>query len=203
MHLLKRIQKKVPFVFHFEAVILSYGMGEDYREQVQHCEKYGIPCEVVESEIFQLAQEKINANSSFCSFFSRMRRGALVAEAVKRNCNKLALGHHLDDAVESLFMNMLYNGTIRSLPPKYVNEQGITVIRPLCEVRERDLRVIAEKSGFPIVGDEMCPAFRMDIKMPHARAKTKELLANIEKENPEVFHSLRKAMGNVQEEGLY
>lgn len=201
-HILKHLQKHAPFNFEFTAVVITYGMGEDYSAQKAHCEKYGIDFEIHETGIFDIAKEKINANSSFCSFFSRMRRGTLYQIAKEKGCNKLALGHHLDDAAESFMMNAMYNGLIRSFPPLVTAKNGITLIRPMTWVRERDLAKTAQDNNLPTVGDEMCPGFRFDVRMPHTRASTKKLLAQIEKDIPNVFSSLKNAMGNIQLEGM-
>ena len=197
-HILKHMQKVAPFDFEFKAVTIAYGMGEDLQTLHAHCEEHGIEHEIVDTKIFELAGEKIRANSSFCSFFSRMRRGALYTYALEKGYNKLALAHHLDDAVESFFMNFSYNGTIRSMPPIYNAENGLVVIRPLIHARERQLRDCAKEAGMPVIGDEACPAMRFDVKMPIARAKTKEMLSNMEKENPELFISLKKAFESLQ-----
>ncbi|MDR0579477.1 MAG: tRNA 2-thiocytidine biosynthesis protein TtcA, partial [Campylobacteraceae bacterium] len=141
---------------------------------------------------------KIRKNSSFCSFFSRMRRGALYTYALENGFNKLALAHHLDDAAESFFMNFMNNGTLRSMPPAYKADNGIIVIRPLIHVRERQLRDNAVLNNLPTIGDEACPAMRFDVKMPHARYETKELLANLEKSHPSLFVSLKGAFEKVQ-----
>jgi tRNA(Ile)-lysidine synthase TilS/MesJ len=106
-----------------------------------------------------------------------MRRGYLYTTAQEQGYNKVALGHHLDDAMESFFMNFFYNGTMRSMPPKYTAENGLEVIRPLIFCRERQLRAFADTNEINVIGDEACPGLRFDVKMPHARAATKELLA--------------------------
>ncbi len=196
-HLLKRMQKIAPFKFELKAVTVSYGMGEDYTNLHNHCEKYGIDHEVIDTNTFELAKEKIRKNSSFCSFFSRMRRGALYTYALENGFNKVAIAHHLDDAAESFFMNFIYNGALRSLAPKYTAGNGLVVIRPLIHVRERQLRDNATKNNLEVIGDEACPAMRFDIKMPHARAETKELLAKFEKEHPKLFVSLKSAFENI------
>ncbi|RUM64516.1 MAG: tRNA 2-thiocytidine biosynthesis protein TtcA, partial [Sulfurimonas sp.] len=105
VHALKEQQRRAPFHFDFIAVTVSYGMGEDFSRLQEHCLAYGIKHAVYETNIYEVAGEKIRKNSSFCSFFSRMRRGSLYSAAQKYGCNKLALGHHLDDAAESFFMN--------------------------------------------------------------------------------------------------
>ncbi|CAA6815308.1 MAG: tRNA(Cytosine32)-2-thiocytidine synthetase [uncultured Campylobacterales bacterium] len=203
-HTLKHIQRVVPFDFHIKAVTVNYGMpGEDYSFITKHCEKYGIEHEVIQTKTFELAGEKIRKNSSFCSFFSRMRRGALYGTALAQGYNKLALGHHLDDAVESFFMNFTYNGSLRSLPPVYTAENGVEVIRPLIMARERQLAECAKLNDFPVIGDEACPAFRFDVKMPRARAEAKELLATLESSNKDLFVSLKKAFTKIHQESFF
>jgi len=197
-HILKHMQRVAPFDFTFKAVTIAYGMGEDLQRLHEHCLEHGIEHEIVETQIFDVAQDKIRANSSFCSFFSRMRRGALYTYALEHGYQKLALAHHLDDAVESFFMNFSYNGTLRSMPPIYKAENGLEVIRPLIAVRERQLIDCAKETGMPVVGDEACPAMRFDVKMPVARAQTKAMLAQMEANNTELFVSLKKAFQHLQ-----
>ncbi len=83
-----------------------------------------------------------------------MRRGYLYSTAQEQGYNKLALGHHLDDAMESFFMNFLYNGALRSMPPAYKAENGLEVIRPLIFCRERQLRAFAQTNEIIVIGDE-------------------------------------------------
>ncbi len=198
IHALKHLQKKAPFKFEFKAVTITYGMGEQVEFLANHCKEYGIDHEIVDTEIFELAGEKIRKNSSFCSFFSRMRRGYLYSTALEQGYNKVALGHHLDDAMESFFMNFFYNGTMRSMPPIYKAENGLEVIRPLIFTRERQLRAFASRNELRVIGDEACPGLRFDVKMPYARAKTKELLAQLEEDNPQIFVSMKSAFKNIQ-----
>ncbi|MDR2636120.1 MAG: tRNA 2-thiocytidine biosynthesis TtcA family protein [Campylobacteraceae bacterium] len=197
-HALKHMQKVAPFDFEFEAATVTYGMGEDLNILHKHCEQYEIKHTIIDTSIFELAKDKIRKNSSFCSFFSRMRRGALYTYALENGFNKLALAHHLDDAAESFFMNFMNNGTLRSMPPIYKADNGLVVIRPLIHVRERQLRDNALLNNLPTIGDEACPAMRFDVKMPHARYETKELLANLEKAHPSLFVSLKGAFEKVQ-----
>ncbi len=203
-HVFKHLQKHSPVKFTFQAVTILYGMGEDFSAQKAHFDAYEIPHEFMETEVFELSKTKMNKNSSFCSFFSRLRRGNLSAAAKQYNCNKIALGHHLDDAVESLFMSMMYNGIMRSMPPKYTTESGDIMIRPLAYVRETLISEVAKNNNIPAAGDEMCPGMVMpNAKMPHVRYKTKHLLATLEAENPTLFDSMRNALGNIDIESLY
>ncbi len=203
IHAMREQQRRAPFDFDFVAVTVGYGMGENFDYLTKHCEEHGIKHVVHDTNIYDTAQEKIRKNSSFCSFFSRMRRGSLYSVAQELGCNKLALGHHLDDAAESFFMNMIYNGQMRALSTKYKAGNGLIVIRPLIQMRERQLRAFAADNNLDAIGDEACPAMRFDIKMPHARATMKEMLADMEKKYPDIFVSINAAFGNISDESFF
>ena len=203
IHAMKEQQRRAPFAFEFIAVTVSYGMGENFDKLSAHCKKYGIQHVIKETQTYDLAKEKIRKNSSFCSFFSRMRRGYLYSVAKELGCNKVALGHHMDDAAESFFMNFIYNGQMRSLAPKYTAQNGLVVIRPLIQMRERQLRAFVEDNGIEAIGDEACPAMRFDVKMPYARAQMKEMLAKMEKEHSQLFTSLNAAFKNISVDSFF
>ncbi|NDJ27365.1 tRNA 2-thiocytidine(32) synthetase TtcA [Campylobacter sp. MIT 12-8780] len=205
-HLLARMQKHAPFKFEFETATLSYGMGEDYSHLHAHCLEHDIKHSIIESNIYEISGESIRKNSSFCSYFSRMRRGALYTYALERGFNKLALAHHLDDAAESFFMSFMYNGALRTLSPIYKAQRGISVIRPLIFVRERQLRDNATMNDLQVIGNEFCPGLKLsekNVKYPHAREEAKVLLAKLEQENPKLFVSLKKAFENVHYQSFW
>lgn len=203
IHAMKEQRRRAPFDFDFIAVTISYGMGENYEALSKHCLEHGIKHIVKETHTYELAKEKIRQNSSFCSFFSRMRRGYLYSVAKELGCNKVALGHHMDDAAESFFMNFIYNGQLRSLAPKYTAENGLVVIRPLIQMRERQLRGFVLDNEIAAIGDEACPAMRFDVKMPHARESTKEMLHDMEQKFPGLFTSLNAAFQNLSAESFF
>jgi tRNA(Ile)-lysidine synthetase-like protein len=203
IHAMKEQQRRAPFDFEFVAVTVSYGMGENFDTLSKHCEAYNIVHIVHETNTYEIAKDKIRKNSSFCSFFSRMRRGYLYSVAQEHGCNKVALGHHMDDAAESFFMNFIYNGQMRSLAPKYRAENGLIVIRPLIQMRERQLSAFVLENGIEAIGDEACPAMRFDIKMPHARADIKIKLAQMEQDFPQLFTSLNAAFKNISVESFF
>ncbi|MBE0513772.1 ATP-binding protein [Sulfurimonas sp.] len=203
VHALKEQQRRAPFKFEFVAVTVSYGMGENFDNLIEHCKEHEIAHFIHDTKIYDLAAEKIRKNSSFCSFFSRMRRGSLYSAAENHGCNKVALGHHMDDAAESFFMNFIYNGQMRSLAPKYRADNGLIVIRPLIQMRERQLAAFALDNDIVTIGDEACPSMRFDVKMPHARANTKEMLSKMEKEFPSLFTSLNAAFKNISVETFF
>jgi len=203
IHALREQQRRAPFNFEFVAVTVAYGMGENFEYLAKHCEEHGIKHIIHDTKIYETAQEKIRKNSSFCSFFSRMRRGSLYSAAQELGCNKVALGHHLDDAVESYFMNMIYNGQMRALSPKYRAGNGLIVIRPLIQMRERQLQAFAVDNGIETIGDEACPSMRFDVKMPYARAEMKEMLKGMEEKYPDIFTSINASFGNISDESFF
>lgn len=203
IHAMKEQQHRAPFKFEFLAVTVSYGMDESFDELIAHCKEHEIPHVIHDTKIYDLAEEKIRKNSSYCSFFSRMRRGSLYSAAQIHGCNKVALGHHMDDAAESFFMNFIYNGQMRSLAPKYTAGNGLVVIRPLIQMRERQLIAFAVENNIKTIGDEACPSMRFDVKMPHARAATKEMLKKMEQEFPSLFTSLNAAFKNISVDSFF
>ena len=201
VHLLKNMQMHAPFDFEFLACTVKYGMeDEDYTQLENHCKEYGIPHIVYDTNIYKISQDTIREGSSFCSYFSRMRRGALYSYAQENGFNKIALGHHFDDAVESFFMNMFYNGSLRSMPPIYRAERGFLVIRPLIEARESMLRAFADDNNFATIGDESCPAMRKSVKLPYARANTKEWLSQMESRDPELFKRIKASFKHIHDD---
>lgn len=131
-----------------------------------------------------------------------MRRGHLYTYAQNNGFNKLALGHHLDDAAESFFMNFSYNGTLRTLPPKYTAKNGLVVLRPMIELRERQIRDCIERNGVRVVGCDECPAKKFD-KTPFARQNSKKILQDLERQNPRLFISLLSAFENIHTESFF
>jgi len=201
IHALKHMQHHAPFSFEFEACTVKYGMPDEHYEFLsKHCQEYEINHTVYDTNIFKVSQDTIRENSSFCSYFSRMRRGALYTYATEQGFNKIALGHHFDDTVESFFMNMFYNGSMRALAPIYKTSRDVHLIRPLIQVRERQLRDFAVSNDLEVIGDEACPAMLKDVKMPHARATTKEWLAGLEAENKDIFKMFRASFKHIHDD---
>ncbi len=201
VHALKHIQRHAPFNFEFEACTIKYGMPDEHYDFLsRHCEEYGIKHTVYDTNIYEISHDTIRENSSFCSYFSRMRRGALYSFAQEGNFTKVALGHHFDDMVESFFMNMFYNGSLRTLAPIYKTGKGFHLIRPLIQARESQLRAFAVENGLQVIGDEACPAMLKDVKMPHARASTKAWLAEMEQENREMFKMIKASFKHIHDD---
>lgn len=201
IHALKHIQQHAPFDFEFEACTINYGMpNEHYTALETHTAQYGIKHTVFQTNIYTVSNDTIRENSSFCSYFSRMRRGALYSYAQEHGFNKIALGHHFDDAVESFFMNMFYNGSMRSMAPIYKTERGFHLIRPLIGVRESQLRAFASDNQLSTIGDEACPAMLKNVKMPYARANTKEWLLGMESQNKNLYKMLEASFKHIHDD---
>ena len=202
--LLARLKKYAPFNFEFKAVTVDYGRGGEYDYIFEYCEKVGIPYELYRTDIYKILEKNKREGSVYCSFCSRMRRGALYTKALEGGYNKLALAHHLDDAAESFFMNLTFNGAIRSMPPLYKAENGLFVIRPLIFVRERQIIDFIAKNNIYIAPDCNCPImWQKDDKRPFAREKTKQMLKKMEAANPQFFTSLKVALGNIHANSLF
>ena len=201
IHTLKYIQHHAPFNFEFKALTIHYGMPyENYDFLENHCKEYEIDYSIYKTNIFDISNDTIRENSSYCSYFSRMRRGALYSYAKENNYNKVALGHHFDDTVESFFLNLFYNGSLRALAPIYKTKEGFHLIRPLIEVRERQLDAFAKENNLKTISDESCPAMLKNVKTPYARANTKEWLYNLEKENKDIFKMVKASFKHIHDD---
>lgn len=202
--LLARLKKYAPFDFEFKALTVDYGRGGEYEYIFEYCEKLAIPYELYRTDIYKILEENRREGTVYCSFCSRMRRGALYSKALEGGFNKIALAHHLDDAAESFMMNLTYNGALRSMPPIYKAENGLYVIRPLIFVRERQIIDFIAKNNIYIAPDCNCPImWQSDDKRPFAREKTKQMLKEMEMNNPDFFTSLKVALGNVHLNSLF
>lgn len=196
--ILARLKAHAPFKFEFKAITIDYGRGGEYDYIFEYCNKYNIPYELYRTKIYEALEEKKRPNSSYCSFCSRMRRGALYSKALEGGYNKVALAHHLDDAAESFIMNLSYNGSLRSMPPIYKAENGLIVIRPLIFVRERQIVDFIANNNIYIAPDCNCPInWQSNDKKPYARENAKKLLKDLENDNEDFFISLKKAMSNI------
>lgn len=202
-HILKHFCDVSPIKWRFKAATIDYGIGQNFAYLIDHCKEHKIDYEVVHTDAFAIMHEKSRKNSSICSFCARMRRGYLYSYALNNGFNKLAIAHHFDDAAESFFMNFTYNGALRTLAPRYTAQNGLVVMRPLILARERQIKDCALKNKLQVLGDECCPAYKLENKMPRARAQTKALLAHLEKSNPKFFISLKSAFENIHTQSFF
>ncbi len=191
LHLLHHLKSYAPVNFTLSVATVDPGIeGFDPSPLKEYLAGLGIDYFYRKQAIAEQAEENMGRDS-FCAYCSRMRRGILYSTARENGCNKLVLAQHLDDLAESFIMSSFYGGSLRTMKARYTIDAGdLQVIRPLVYVRERQLAKFAEAAGLPIITDN-CPAC---FSKPMQREHMKQLLADEEKVNSNLFASLLTAM---------
>ena len=152
------LQKVAPIQFEIVAVNMDQKQP-GFPEHVlpEYLSTLGIDFKIVEEDTYSIVKEKVPEGKTTCALCSRLRRGILYRTAQELGCTKIALGHHRDDILETLFLNMFYGGKLKSMPPKLVSDDGKNVvIRPLAYCKEKDLVRYAEVKAFPIIPCNLC-----------------------------------------------
>ena len=200
LHLLREIKKRAPFDFSLVAVNLDQGHpGFPERVLPDYFEREGYEYRILKEDTYSVVKEKIPAGKTYCSLCSRLRRGILYTAARELSATKIALGHHRDDAIETLLLNLFYSGQLKSMPPRLHADDGYNVvIRPLSLCSERDIAAFAAMKEFPIVPCDLCGS-QDNLK----RQQVKRLVAELERDNPQVRASLAAALGNVRPSHLF
>jgi tRNA 2-thiocytidine biosynthesis protein TtcA len=195
LHLLREIKKRAPFDFSLVAVNLDQGHpGFPERVLPDYFEREGYEYRILKEDTYSVVKEKVPAGKAYCSLCSRLRRGILYTAARGLSATKIALGHHRDDSIETLLLNLFYSGQIKAMPPRLHADDGYNVvIRPLALCAERDIAAFAAKMQFPIVPCDLCGS-QDNLK----RQQVKRLIAELERDNPQVRGNLLAALGNVR-----
>lgn len=155
---------------------------------------YRIPHEILTRDTYSIVKEKIPEGQTYCSLCSRLRRGIIYRYAEEKGFNKIALGHHRDDLITTLLMSILYNGEIRSMPPKLLSDnKKHIVIRPLAFCQEKDIAQFAEAMKFPIIPCTLCGSQENLI-----RKKVKNLINQLAQENPKVPSNMLHALSAIK-----
>jgi tRNA 2-thiocytidine biosynthesis protein TtcA len=195
LDLLLSLQRSAPVGFELLAVNLDQKQP-GFPEQVlpDYLRALGVPFHVIEQDTYSVVQRLIPAGRTTCSLCSRMRRGALYRYAGEHGITKIALGHHRDDIVETLFLNLFHGGRLKAMAPKFRSDDGRhVVIRPLAYVAERDIARYARARGFPIIPCKLCGS------QPNLqRAAIKQMLAGWEREQPGRTESIFSALRHVE-----
>lgn len=153
----------------------------------------GIPFEVEAQDTYSVVTERIPEGKTLCGLCSRLRRGIIYSHARRHGYNKIALGHHREDILETLLMNMFHGGRLKTMPPKLRSDDGDNiVIRPLAYCREADLAGYAAERGFPIIPCNLCGS-----QENMERANTKALLASWEKQFPGRIENMLRSLQHV------
>lgn len=188
------LQRRAPIRFDLVAVNLDQRQpGFPERVLPEYLESRGIPFHIEARDTYSIVKRLIPEGQTTCSLCSRLRRGHLYRIATELGATKIALGHHRDDIIETLFLNLFYTGKLKAIPPKLRSKDGRhIVIRPLALVKEADLARYAELRGFPIIPCDLCGS-QEDLK----RKKVKAFLRQWEQESPGCSDSIAAALSNV------
>ena len=189
------LRQRAPIAFSLIAVNVDSGYKEYKHELITStCKARGWELRIEHTNIGQTIDDILDDGATPCSLCARLRRGVLYRIAKENGATKIALGHHADDFVETLLMNLFFAGALKAMPPKLVSDDGAhVVIRPLVYVGEEEARAYAKESELPIIGC-CCPACG-DLGLQ--RQRMKRLLMELEGEHPGVKQSMLKALSNV------
>lgn len=195
LHLLRWMKRVVPFDFEMIAVNLDQGHPGFPVETLRGwLEAEGYTYKLFSEDTYSVVLDLIEPGKTQCSLCSRLRRGILYNVAEELNCTKIALGHHADDFIETLMLNTLYSGQLKSMAPYLVSDDGRnTVIRPLLYCSEENLIELSEQEQFPIIPCDLCGS-QENLK----RQQVKQMLANLHAENPKVKGNMLASLGNVR-----
>ncbi|WP_195270221.1 ATP-binding protein [Eubacterium sp. 1001713B170207_170306_E7] len=195
---MKRFQYFSPVPFELEGITLDMGFGGmDFEPLIQLCAGLDIPYTIKKTQIgpivFEARQEK-----NPCALCARMKRGALHDLAIERGCRKIALGHHADDAIETFFLSLFYEGRINTFSPvTYLDRKDITLIRPLIFVKEKDIIYNPEVKELPVI-KSTCPADGHT-----KREDMKDMMKALRKTIPELDDRILKAIQNKEQFHLW
>jgi tRNA 2-thiocytidine biosynthesis protein TtcA len=196
LDLLWRARRKAPVAFEIVAVHLDQGQpGYDGRPLERWLGEFGAPFEIVREDTYSIVREQAERRrTSYCAPCSRLRRGILYGAAERLGCNKIALGHHREDALETLLLNLFYAGRLQAMPAHYPTNDGrFEVIRPLIECAESDIALHAAAAGYPIIPCRLCGSDETA-----KRRAVAALLARIESEIPHLRRTMLAALKNVR-----
>lgn len=195
LHLLQLLRRRLPFSIELIAVHVAQGQpGYDGTPLRDWLQQSGSRFEIVDEDTYSIVRQHVAPDETPCALCSRLRRGILYTTAKRLGCNKVALGHHRDDALCTLLLNLFYAGKLQAMPARYLNDEGsCLVIRPLIEAAESDLKRLAELLRVPIVPCSFCGS-RPDAK----RAAMARLLGELERDHPQLRNVMLGALKNVR-----
>lgn len=194
LSILMTLQQRAPI--HFRLIAMNLDQKQPgFPEHVlpDYLKSLGVEYRIVEADTYSIVKEKVPEGKTTCSLCSRLRRGIIYRTAQELGCNKIALGHHRDDMVETLFLNMFFGAKLKGMPPKLATDKGeFVVIRPLAYCAEKDIASFARAMQFPIIPCNLCGS-----QENLQRRNIKEMLVAWEREYPGRTEKIFRAMTNV------
>jgi len=194
LDLLLSLQKSAPVKFELLAVNLDQKQpGFPGHVLPRYLEQLGVPYHILEQDTYSVVTRVVPEGKTMCGLCSRLRRGALYTFAADRGITRVALGHHADDIIETLFLNLFFGGKLKAMPPKLRSDDGRhIVIRPLAYCRERDIARYARARQFPLIPCNLCGS-----QVHLQRKEIKKLLRRWEMEHPNRVESILAGLRNV------
>jgi tRNA 2-thiocytidine biosynthesis protein TtcA len=194
-HLLHKLAPRLPFAVELIAVHLDQQQpGYDGAGLRRYLEASGRPFEILSEDTYSVVTSHLDDAQTYCSLCSRLRRGILYTAAERLGCNKLALGHHRDDSLETFLLNLFYSGKLQAMPASYRTDDGrFDVIRPMIECAEKDIGALAASLDVPIIPCNLCGS-----QDGLRRDAMTAMLANLERENPHIRSVMLNALRNVR-----
>lgn len=194
LDILLNLQKHAPVHFELQAVNLDQKQpGFPAEILPEYFKKTGVAYEILEEDTYSLVTDMVPEGKTFCGWCSRFRRGILYRHAKEQGYNKIALGHHRDDIVETLFLNMFHGGKLKAMPPRLLSDdKANVVIRPLAYCREKDIAAYADLKQFPIIPCNLCGS-----QDGLQRQVIKEMLNNWDKQYPGRVETIFRSITDV------
>ena len=194
LDILMGLQKTAPINFEIVAVNMDQKQP-NFPEHVlpEYLTALGVPFHILEKDTYSVVKELVPEGKTYCGWCSRLRRGSLYGFAQEISATKVALGHHRDDIVETLFLNLFHGGKLKAMPPKLLSDDKKNVlIRPLAYCKEKDLQAYSDFKQFPIIPCDLCGS-----QDGLQRQVIKRMLAEWEREHPGRVDTIFAAIGNV------
>ncbi|MGY3766358.1 tRNA 2-thiocytidine biosynthesis TtcA family protein [Vagococcus vulneris] len=187
-------QKRLGFSFEIIPICLDLGFETDIQPLIDYVERLGYSLEIVPTKVAEVVFD-IRKETNPCSLCAKLRRGILYSHAKKLGCSKVALGHHLDDAIETFFLNFLFHGQFDSFQPKtYLTKTDISIIRPMIYVEEKDIRRFVNEMDIPVIFNP-CP-----VDKKTKREEMKSLVADLKKKYPLIKRRFLQGVENPNQD---